>query len=41
MTENQRRAHDLLTRRDLALRTLAVVALIVTTLAALLAAQPF
>ncbi len=40
MTENQRRAHDLLTMRDLFLRSLAVVGLIVVTLAALLAAQP-
>ncbi len=40
MTENQRRAHDLLTMRDLVLRSLAVVGLIVVTLAALLAAQP-
>ena len=40
MTENQQRSDDLLTWRDVVLRTLAVVALILAALAMLLAAQP-
>ncbi len=40
VTENQRRTEDLLTKRDLVLRTIAVIALIVAALTALLATQP-
>lgn len=38
MTENERRAQDLLSTRDLLLRTLSVVGLIAVALLALLAA---
>ncbi len=40
VTENQRRSDDLLTRRDLVLRALAVIALIVAALTVLLVSQP-
>jgi hypothetical protein len=40
MAENQRPAHDLVTKRDLILRGLMAIGLIVMALVLLLAAQP-